>query len=138
MRFQRVVVFAFGIEHPGGRDLPLNIDLLRPIGVIGFAQLVMQLSELGDVCLGSFHIAGAGSAESAREMRHRPNEANALGELAARLPPSSLRVRPYSARRHQPRARIRARDGRLVKFGHSLHLIHNVTRLLVLRELQMA
>ena len=32
--FQRFVVLAFGIEHPGGRDLPLDVDLLGPIGVL--------------------------------------------------------------------------------------------------------
>src|SRR3982074_182126 len=57
---QRIVAFAFGIEQPGGRDLLLNIYLLRPIGVLGIAQLVAQLGELGDVSLGGFRIARAG------------------------------------------------------------------------------
>ena len=60
--FQRIVTFAFGIEQPGSRDLPLNIYLLRPIGVLGIAQLVQQLGQLGDVCRGGFRIARAGCA----------------------------------------------------------------------------
>ena len=70
-RVQRIVVLAFGIEHPGGRDLPLNIDLLRPIGVLRVTQLVAQLGELGDVGLGGFRIARAGRAERARKMSDR-------------------------------------------------------------------
>ena len=68
---ERVVVLALGIQHPGGCDLPLNIDLLRPIGVLGLTQLVAQFGELGDVGLGGFGIARAGRAERARKMRDR-------------------------------------------------------------------
>ena len=44
-----VVVLALGVEHPGGRNFLLNIDLLGPIGVFCLAQLVAQLAEFGDV-----------------------------------------------------------------------------------------
>ena len=37
---ERVVVLAFGIQDPGGRDLPLDVDLLGPIRVLGRAQLL--------------------------------------------------------------------------------------------------
>ena len=37
---QRLIVLAFGIEPPGGRNLPLDIDLLGPIRVLGLTQLL--------------------------------------------------------------------------------------------------
>ncbi len=30
-----VVVFAFGVQDPGARDLPLDIDLFSPVGNTG-------------------------------------------------------------------------------------------------------
>ena len=68
---ERVVVLALGLEQECGRDLPLDVDLLRPIGILGLAQLVAQLGELGDVGLGGVRIAGAGRPQRAREMRQR-------------------------------------------------------------------
>src|SRR5712691_6761555 len=32
---ERVLVFALGMEHPGGRYLRLDIDLFRPVGILG-------------------------------------------------------------------------------------------------------
>ena len=59
------------MEHPGGRDLPLDVDDLRPIGVLGVAQLVAQFGELGDIGLGGFRLAGTRGAERAGKVRDR-------------------------------------------------------------------
>jgi hypothetical protein len=40
-------------------DLPLDLDLLGPIAILGRAQLVAQLRELGDVGGGVVGLAGA-------------------------------------------------------------------------------
>jgi hypothetical protein len=46
--FQRLIELAFGIQHPSGGDLPLDVDDLSPIVVLALAQLVAQLGKLGD------------------------------------------------------------------------------------------
>ena len=48
---KRILVLAFRIKHPGSGDLPLDVHLLGPIGVLGLTQLVAQFSELGDLGL---------------------------------------------------------------------------------------
>ena len=62
-------VLPSALSTQARRDLPLDVDMLRPIGVLGLAQLVAQLGELGDVGLGGVRLAGARRAERAGEMR---------------------------------------------------------------------
>ena len=72
--FQRFVVFAFRVQHPGSGDLPLDVDDLSPIAVLGLAQLVAQLGELGDVGRGGIRLAGARGPERPGKMRDRHYE----------------------------------------------------------------
>ena len=53
----RVLVFALGVQSPGGRDLPLNVHLLGPISVLGRPQLLAQFSEFSDVGFGSVWVS---------------------------------------------------------------------------------
>ena len=68
-RFQRLVVLAFRVQHPGSGNLPLDVDDLGPIGVLGIAQLVTQLGKLGDVGLGGLRLARARGPEREGEGR---------------------------------------------------------------------
>ena len=70
-RIARLSALAFGVEYPGGCDLPLNIHLFRPIGILGITQLVPQLRELGDVDPGGLRIARTGGSQRARKIRDR-------------------------------------------------------------------
>src|SRR3954463_10209572 len=65
---QSLVIFALRVKHPGNGHLTLDIDDLRPVIILGSAQLVAQFCELLDVGLGGFRLSGTGGAESAREM----------------------------------------------------------------------
>src|SRR5262249_16749108 len=69
-RCQRLVIFALGVEGPGRCDLPLDIDDLRPIRVLCFAQLITQLGELRDVGFGGLSLTGTCRTECSRKMRH--------------------------------------------------------------------
>jgi hypothetical protein len=53
----RVLVFALGVQSPGGRDLPFNVHLLGPISVLGRPQLLAQFSEFSDVGFGSVWVS---------------------------------------------------------------------------------
>ena len=79
---ERIVMLARGEQQPGIGDLPLDVDLLRPVGVLGVAQLVAQLGELGEVRPGGFRLARPRGAEGAREMRDRVGVGNWLGRSA--------------------------------------------------------
>jgi hypothetical protein len=57
--------------------LPLDVDNFRPIGVLGFAQLIAQLGELGDVGLGGIRLAGTRSPERSGKVRDRHYEGKA-------------------------------------------------------------
>ena len=46
---ERVSGLALRIEEPRCRNLPFDVDLSGPVGVLGFGELVAQLAELGDV-----------------------------------------------------------------------------------------
>src|SRR4029450_5750933 len=82
--FERFVVLALRVEDPGACHLPLNLDLLRPISILGLAQLVAQLRELGDVGLGRLRLARTRRAERAGEMRDRRDESE-VGRLDLEL-----------------------------------------------------
>ena len=73
--FQCIGLLALGVENPRGRDLALDIHHLRPIGVLGSAQLGAQLGERGDVGLGRVRLAGARRPQCTRKVesphRHR-------------------------------------------------------------------
>ena len=53
---ERLAVLALGMQNPGGRDLTLDVHDLRPVGVLGIAQLVAQFGQLGDVGLGGLRL----------------------------------------------------------------------------------
>ena len=43
---QRLGVAAFGVEHPSTCGLPLDVDLVRPIVILRFAQPVAKLGQI--------------------------------------------------------------------------------------------
>ena len=69
--FECGLVLAFGIEQPSAGDLPLDVDLLAPIGILRLTQLVTQLGELGDVRLGRFLVTRARLSQRASKNRDR-------------------------------------------------------------------
>ena len=45
-RLERLVMLAFGVQHPGRRDLLLDVDDLGPVGILGLAQLAASSASL--------------------------------------------------------------------------------------------
>src|SRR5258705_4514532 len=68
---ERLTALALGVKDPGSGDLPLNINLFRPIAILCVTQLVPQFGKLGDVGLGGLRIAGTGRSERSRTIRDR-------------------------------------------------------------------
>src|SRR5262249_44570973 len=133
-RLEGVVELALGIESPGCRDLPLDIDLLRPVGVLRLAQLVAQLGKLGDIRLGGLRIAGARGAQCACEMAYRLHMGEGTRpdlQLGCALPVTSLdrvaRGRGCERVCGGESVRSDARDG--------IHLLDHLSRLAVLPQL---
>ena len=135
-RRKRILVFAFRIEHPGGGDLPLDVHLLGPVGVLGLTQLVAQFSELGDLGLRVVRLAGARRPESSGEVRHgfsvrqrgRPDR-----KLRRRVPISPLERVP--CRTHSQR--IGSGNERLGEPADPAHLLDGGLRLRILPPLQI-
>ena len=124
------------IEHPGGGDLPLDVDLLGPIGVLGRAQLVAQLGELGDVGLGGVRLARPRRPESAREVRHgfdMGQRARPDRKLRRRVPIAAL----DRVARRAHRQRIGAGDERLGEAADPAHLLDHRLRFRILPSLQI-
>ena len=89
-RRQGLVLLVLGVEYPSLRDLPLDIDDVRPVGIL---KLFPNLRQFRDVGLRRFRIPGAGGTEGAREMCHGLDlrqKARAHRELRRALPVAAL------------------------------------------------
>ena len=124
------------IEHPGGRDLPLDVDLLGPIGVLGLAQLVAQLREFGDLGFGGVRLARARRPEGAGEVRHGLDVGQWGGphsELRRRVPIAAL----DRVARRAHRQRIGPGNERLGEAADPAHLLDDRLRFRILSRLQI-
>ena len=133
---ERVVVLALGVEQPSARSLPLDIDLLGPIGVLGLAQLVAQFGELGDVGLRRLRVARACRAERAGEMRDRRDKGK-LGRPDLELGGAP----PIPTLDHVTRRTCRKRKGAAAFLGTEVgrfrHIVDDGAGIIVLGELQV-
>ena len=108
----------------------------RPIYVLGVAQLVAQLGELDDVGLGGLRLAGARGPERAGKVRDRHDEVEGARpdrQLCCAVPVAAL---DRIARRRGRQRIVGAQDAGF-EIGFLHHVVHDVARLLVLRELQV-
>ena len=129
-------MLVLGIERPSSRDLPLNVNLLRPIGVLRIAQLVPQLGKSGDVRPGGFGIARAGCSERARKMGDRLHLSQRTGtdlKLCRSLPVAAF----HRVARGRNSQRVRPGQVCLCEAGDHHHLVDDGLRFHVLSELQI-